>query len=303
MGTIWLTNIPNLMASEPGYITLRKHNIHQMKQTVKNVIPPVIYEILKKLLIKPKVFYPKWNTLSYKPLDGVQVFFDPTGPWQKKIINNTYDTFLFERLNHDEMRGKVIFDIGAHIGFHSIYFARLTGQNGKVCSFEPNPKNVERLNLILDKNTDIKNIVSVYSVAVSDILGEEEFSMSDDIESGRSSGGFIDTADTIWERGAFKQRGFTEMRVKTVPIDSFKEILGIQETPDVIKIDVEGAESLVLIGAKNTIMSKKPIILMEVHSMINMFNVVSFLTSVNYELKILKEESDGRCYIEARPKK
>ena len=126
--------------------------------------------------------------------------------------------------------------------------------------------------------------------------------MSEDIESGRSSGGFIDTADTIWERGAFKQRGFTETKVRTVPLDLFKKELGIQEAPDLIKIDVEGAESLVLLGAKNTLLNKKPIILLEVHSMLNMFNVVLILSSLSYELEIIKEETDGRCFIEARPK-
>lgn len=126
--------------------------------------------------------------------------------------------------------------------------------------------------------------------------------MSEDIESGRSSGGFIDTADTIWDREAFRQRGFTETKVKTVPLDLFKEELGIPEAPDVIKIDVEGAEYLVLLGAKNTLLSKKPIIFLEIHSMLNMFNVVSLLSSMSYDLKILNQESDGRCFIEARPK-
>ncbi len=274
-----------------------------MKQILKAIIPPIIWEFSKKLLVKPRVFYPTWNTLEYEPLKGIQIFFDPTGPWQKTIINNTYDSFLFESLAKENLDGKIVFDIGAHIGFHSLYFARLVGPKGKVYAFEPNPKNAERLNLIREKNTDIKNIISVVDVAVSNVLGTEEFSMSEDIESGRSSGGFIDTADTIWGREAFKIRGFTETKVRTVPLDLFSKELGIKEFPDLIKIDVEGAESLVLLGAKNTLMTKKPILLLEVHSMLNMFNVASILSSVSYEMKILKVEGDGRCFIEARPKK
>lgn len=272
-----------------------------MKKFLKDITPPVIYALLRKLLVKPRTFSPIWNTLTYKPLEGIQIFFDPTGPWQKTILDNTYDAFLFKRLDAEKLQGKVIFDIGAHIGFHSLYFARLVGPKGKVYAFEPNPKNVERLNLIREKNPDIKNIITVCDVAVSNVLGTEEFSMSDDIESGRSSGGFIDTADTIWGREAFAMRGFKEISVKTVPMDLFKQELGIQEAPDLIKIDVEGAESLVLIGAKNTLLSKKPIILMEIHSMLNMFKVMSILSSLSYEVEIIKEETDGRCFIEARP--
>lgn len=273
-----------------------------MKNFLKEITPPFLYAFLRKHLIKPRTFSPTWNTLTYKPLNGVQIFFDPTGPWQKTILDNTYDTFLFKRLDAYKLEGKVIYDIGAHIGFHSLYFARLVGPKGKVYAFEPNPKNIERLNLIRDKNPDIKNIITVCDVAVSNILGTEEFSMSEDIESGRSSGGFIDTADTIWGREAFAMRGFQEITVSTVPMDLFKQELGIQETPDLIKIDVEGAESLVLLGAKSTLMSKRPVILMEVHSMLNMFNVVSILSSISYEMEIIKEETDGRCFIEARPK-
>lgn len=274
----------------------------KMKRLIKNITPPIVYAFVRCILLKPKKFSPVWNTLAYAPMQGIRMFFDPTGPWQKKIIDNTYDTFLFERLHAEDMQGKVIFDIGAHIGFHSLYFSRLVGTQGKVYSFEPNPKNVERLKLLRDKNEDVKNIISIFDVAVSDVLGTEQFSMNEDIESGRSSGGFIDTADTIWDRAAFQQRGFTEIRVQTIPLDLFQKHLGIPEAPDVIKIDVEGAEYLVLSGAKNTLITKKPILLLEIHSMLNMFHVVSLLSSLSYDLKILKEESDGRCFLEARPR-
>ena len=98
-----------------------------MKQSIKNITPPIIYAFLKRILVKPKTFSPVWNTLTYKPLEGIRMFFDPSGLWQKKILNNTYDAFLFEAVNNKVPQGKIIFDIGAHIGFHSIYFARLVG--------------------------------------------------------------------------------------------------------------------------------------------------------------------------------
>lgn len=273
-----------------------------MKKFIKNIVPPIIYVHLRKLLHKPRVFNPRWNTLTYKPLAGIKIFFDPTGPWQKRIIDNTYDAFLFERFKSEKMDGKVVFDIGAHIGFHSLYFARLVGPKGKVYAFEPNPANIERIKLNLEENPDVKNIIKIVDAAVSDVSGTEEFSMSTEVESGVSSGSFIDTADTIWERDTYKLRGFKEIQVTTVPIDLLRDKMGIPEAPDVLKIDVEGAESLVLLGAKKTLLAKKPLILMEVHSMLNMFNVVTLLTSLSYEMQIISVESDGRCFIEARPK-
>ena len=85
-------------------------------------------------------------------------------------------------------------------------------------------------------------------------------------------------------------------------MDLFKEKLGIQDYPDILKIDVEGAEFLVLSGAKNILLNKKPTIFLEIHSMRNMFNVVSFLSALSYKLEILEEEPDGRVFIEAKPK-
>lgn len=275
--------------------------VNAMKKIIKSIAPPVLYAFLKRVFAKPRTFSPTWNTLTYAPLKGVRIFFDPSGPWQKTIIDNTYDAPLFEAVRAARPEGKVIFDIGAHIGFHSLYFARLVGAKGKVYAFEPNPKNLERFQLIRDKNEDIKKIISVFGVAVADRPGTEKFSLSEDVEGGRSSGGFIDSADTIWDRAAFRQRGFFETKVRTVPVDLFKEELGIAEAPDIIKIDVEGAESLVVRGAKNTLMAKRPLLFLEVHSMRNMFEVTSFLSSLSYEMKIIHEESDGRCFMEARP--
>jgi FkbM family methyltransferase len=274
-----------------------------MKNFIKNITPPILYQWLRKIFLKPREYTAKWNTLTYAPLKGIQIYFDPTGPWQSKIMDNTYDSFLFKRVEQLKMEGKIVYDIGAHIGFHSFYFARLVGPKGKVYAFEPNPKNIERLNLIREQNPDIKNIIRVCDVAVSNVSGNETFSMSDEVESGRSSGSFIDTADTIWERGTFTSRGFTEISVKTVPMDLFKKELRIEHLPDVIKIDVEGAESLVLLGGKNTLLEKKPIIFLEVHSMQNMFDVASFLTLLSYEMEIINKEQDGRCFIEARSKR
>lgn len=270
-----------------------------MKKILKNIIPPIFYEFIKRK-IKNKVFKPIWNELKYKPLNGVKLFFDPNGSWQRKMINGSYDSFLFDTLKTMKLESKVIYDIGAHIGYHSIYFSKLVGKNGKVFAFEPHPKNIERFKLILEKNA-FDNI-SVYDLAVSDIIGEEEFNLNEDIESGRSSGNFIRRADTFWNRDVYKEKGFKKTSVKTLPIDSFKNNLGINDLPDIIKIDVEGAEYLVLLGAKKTLMEKRPALFIEIHSMINMFNVVSLLFSLSYDLTILKKEPNGICFIEAIPK-
>lgn len=272
-----------------------------IKKFSKNMIPPLLYEFIRQK-IKTKTFRPLWNELKHKPLNGIKLFFDPNGSWQKKMLNGSYDSFLFDRLKTMNLEGKIIFDIGAHIGYHSIYFSRLVGKNGKIFAFEPHPKNIERLRLILEKNKNELDNISVYDFAVSDKIGTEEFNLNEDIESGRSSGNFIGHADTFWDRSVYLEKGFNKTSVKTFSIDSLKDNLSIDKLPDIMKIDVEGAEYLVLLGAKQILKTKKPILFIEIHSILNMFNVASFLFSLEYNLTILRKESSGICFIEATPK-
>lgn len=286
-------------------IKVRNINTSKMKEKIiifaKKITPPIVYELLKKIILGRKKYSPKWNTLKYKPMDGVKMFFDPEGLWQRKMMIGTYDTFLFDTIKSMPHKGKIVYDIGAHIGFHSFYFARLVGKEGKVYSFEPNVKNFERFNLILNENKDLRNIVQVFNVAVSNKVDTVEFNVNNDLENGRSTGSFLEIADPFWSKDSYKKRGFSKSTVKTIPVDFFKKELGIEDMPDIIKIDVEGAEHLVLDGAKQTLLSKKPILFIEVHSILNMYNVATTLNELNYSSKILKQEPNGICYIEATP--
>lgn len=272
-----------------------------IKKFSKNMTPPCFYEFIRRK-IKTKKFRPIWNELKYKPLNGIKLFFDPTGPWQKKMLEGSYDSFLFDRLKTMNLEGKIIFDIGAHIGYHSIYFSKLVGKNGKIFAFEPHLKNIERFKLILEKNKNGLDNISVYDFAISDKVGTEEFNLNEDIESGRSSGNFIGHADTFWNRSVYLEKGFNKISVKTYSVDSLKDNLGINILPDIIKIDVEGAEYLVLLGARQILKIKKPILFIEIHSILDMFNVASFLFSLEYNLTILRKESSGICFIEATPR-
>ena len=273
-----------------------------MKLLAKKIVPPFFYELVRQIINKPKDFHPVWNTLNYEPLKGVEMFFDPNGHWQRKMVDGTYDGFLFQNLKNMDIKGKIIFDVGSHIGYHSLYFGRLVGNNGKVYSFEPYQKNFDRFNLILEKNKNLLGNISTYEIAVSDKIGTEEFNLNEDIESGRSSGNFIGRADTFWNKEIYARKGFRKTSVKTLPIDLFKDKLKINDLPDIIKIDVEGAEYLVLLGVKN-ITREKPILFIEIHSMLNMYNVLTFLYSLSYKVEMLNTDPNGVCFIKAEYKK
>ena len=278
---------------------------------IRQVTPPFIFSSIKKsryygplkkwvlgLLGTPS--QPKWNTISEGILKGRQIFFDPKGSWQKEMINGKYDDFIFNYLKNLDLKDKTLYDIGAHIGFHSLSFAEIVGERGKVVSFEPNLFNLERFKIILQKNPDLEQRIRLCEVAISNNDDHETFLFSNNIENGTSSGGFIDSADTLFERGAYSE--FKEVQVRTIRLDNLEEKLGITDKPDLLKIDVEGAEGLVLAGATETIKKYHPIMVIEVHSIFSMYQVINALRNFGYQTEILKKEEDGRCLLVANIK-
>ena len=69
-----------------------------------------------------------------------------------------------------------------------------------------------------------------------------------------------------------------------------------------MKIDVEGAEYLVLEGGTGLLEKYRPTLLIEIHSVLNMKNVSKILAKYNYAFEVLKEDRKSRCFIAASPK-
>ena len=126
-------------------------------------------------------------------------------------------------------------DVGANIGYFSVIFGLYCS---KVISIEPFLKNVE----LLKKN--IKGLPVAITIGVaSDITGKIKLH--------------------IPERKTDCSIKQSEERTKTIMVDSYKLDDLIDERIDLIKIDVQGAETEVLVGAKNLIDKYKPMLLIE----------------------------------------
>ena len=163
-------------------------------------------------------------------------------------------------------KSSVAYDIGAHVGFYTLLASELVGGGGKVIAFEPNPRNLKYLKKHLEIN-HCDNVM-VIEAAVSDKSGISHFN-----EGGGSS------------MGTLSEDGY--LTVNTINID---ELVGNGKipAPDYIKIDVEGAELLVLKGAKSTLINYSPKMFLATHSHIvpNVhIDCCDFLTSLDYKLK------------------
>jgi FkbM family methyltransferase len=288
---------------------INKGNLYKI---VYNITPPFVFSFLKKSAAYPKLqaladkhlkkdsLAPSWNVITDGLLKGRKMFIDASeiAPW-KNMINGEYDQFFVEFLKKLDLKGKTIYDIGAHFGYTSMFFAELVGPSGKVIAFEPNIYNKKRFEQNLSENKDFTGIIEIRDCAISDKTGEEDFLFNDNVDNGTSSGSFLDSSDTFYEKDTYeKHRGFKRVKIKTIPIDSLESI-GITKSPFIMKIDIEGAEYLALKGAKQTLAKYRPILLIEIHSIFNMLKVGEILSEFGYKIELLKEETDGRCFISA----
>jgi FkbM family methyltransferase len=142
--------------------------------------------------------------------------------------------------------GHVCFDIGANVGYYTILASRLVGPRGRVFAFEPLVRNVAYLyrHVYLNRADN----VTIVPAACSDALRLASFLPGDNVAVGHLVG----------------EENGSGVPVVTVAVDQIVELTGV--VPNVLKIDVEGAELSVLRGASDTLAAARPIVFLSTHS-------------------------------------
>lgn len=133
--------------------------------------------------------------------------------------------------------GMVFLDIGAHVGEYTLLGAQAVGLSGEVHSFEPNPEIFQLLSENLQLN-NVKNVI-LNNCAVSELDGEREFEVCAD-----SPVSSLKKSTT--NRSA--QKIVQSIRVPSLRLDTYAEEL--DKKIDLVKVDVEGAEAFVFLGAE-----------------------------------------------------
>jgi len=147
--------------------------------------------------------------------------------------------------------GTVVYDIGANVGFITVISARLTGPSGRVFAFEPLAENIR----CLEHNIQLNGFdyVDVTECALADRDGTALFLVSQSPTWGELASVSGRVQDEIGRRQVTVCRLDSIVQQKSFPL------------PNLIKIDVEGAEAMVLDGALHTIQKARPILLIELH--------------------------------------
>jgi FkbM family methyltransferase len=200
------------------------------------------------------------------------------GTWEPDVVNTVVSTVK---------AGATAIDIGAHIGYYTLLLAKCVGPAGRVISFEPLPVNLS----LLRKNVQLNDLQQVQVKAQAVFSRNEELTIT-----------VPDHAPNSGEASVLPVEGATQFRVAATTLDSFCSSTGCR--PDFLKMDVEGAEYDVLLGAKETIAQSRPKMLIELHHFDGNLaaNLVpELLASWNYEIRWI-DRSHMTSHILALPR-
>lgn len=201
---------------------------------LSGVLPavPVWYQV------EPKI------RMRLDPEDLVSRTILETGGWERVSFG-----MVSEHLG----AGATFIDVGADIGYYSLKAAPMVGAAGHVIAIEPNPEAIGRLQVNVAAS-DAK-VVAVAPVACSDTEGTLELYVAPDANTGETSLSKTNASQI----GAIAHT----YKVRARPLDDIVRESGVGRV-DAIKIDVEGAEYLVLKGAQQTLDRFHPMLLVEI---------------------------------------
>ncbi len=162
---------------------------------------------------------------------------------EKYYWTGTYERGVQMQLTELLRAGSTFWDVGAHVGFFTLLASRLVGERGHVQAFEPLDANRARLDAALDLN-GARN-VTVHGCAVAARSGERMI--------------YAHGASNMWT--LVRERG--EHESVRVECQSLDELAGAVGPPDLIKIDVEGAEVEALRGGRELLEQYRPALILE----------------------------------------
>lgn len=211
---------------------------------------------------------PKFYKVLTGPAKGIFLFMAlRTG--LKKFLGN-YEKSQTNFMVRVISQGDYCFDLGSHIGYFTMLFAKLVGEDGLVFSFEPIKEGYEFQKRSVEKN-NFHNI-KIFNFAVGDENKDQKAYVFSDSGMAHFDKSILGL-DEDHESDVFQIRR----------LDDISEVKNIKKL-DFMKIDIEGFEYKALKGGYETIKKHRPKMLIEIHSRENYDGVFSMLEDLGYKI-------------------
>jgi FkbM family methyltransferase len=189
----------------------------------------------------PSRFSPLYRNAPLRYAPNTRIALPKSKEYMYDLIALTgvYEPHLTRRVQTLARSGGVLVDVGANVGYFTLVWGANNPAN-RVIAVEPAPLVTPYLRQNLHTN-GLCQRVRLFPCAASNVDGVARFSSVVDEPTG-------------WARFTDDGRSPTGYEVETRTLD---RIVGLDTTVTLLKIDVEGAESLVLAGAKNLLASHR----------------------------------------------
>jgi FkbM family methyltransferase len=175
----------------------------------------------------------------------------PQWPRVGPITPNDFEEQIYAALLR---QGDVCFDVGANGGAVALLLARLAGPSGCVYSFEPVPQSYRQLCHAAQRDDYRKAPIITLPFGLSDMPGRYPIS----IPNGEGA------LASLGRPAAWDGLNLTQVETCLCDFTTLDTLRADYPKPDFIKIDVEGAELLVLKGSETMFIDVRPLLLIEV---------------------------------------
>lgn len=195
--------------------------------------------------------------------------------WEAKLLAG-YEEPVVRFMRNTIAPGWAVYDIGANIGLYSILAGRLVGEQGRVYSVEANPLCVYLLRTNLELN-QISNS-QILPMAALDRAGSVNFTLN-----------YGNLGLGVTQRSSlYATKAGHEIGVAGLDMTSMIAQFGLR-SPDLIKIDVEGAEGFVIEGLASIIQNRRPCLMIEVHGKVAAGQTFQHFRDQPYRYEILND--------------
>jgi FkbM family methyltransferase len=216
-----------------------------------------------------------WIQVKNGPAAGIWLHLNPR--FEAVYAGRNYEPAVEKALFSHIQPGNIFYDVGAHIGVFSLMAARLAGPRGCVFAFEPDPANLRRIEEHIERNQ--LPMIEPVSRAAWSSAGRARFERANPRSS--LNRGSLAAVATVVSDETFE--------VETITLDEFS----VQNSPpDLVKLDVEGAEAGVLRGADMIFRRFKPVLVCEIHHPQAASEVTQWLDERGYEWDWVEDIED-----------
>ncbi len=230
---------------------------------------------IRNLILRPKGAFRKtsvWVNRNYLEYQVSFKFYASLKVALKAEQSGIENTLLRNAISlvkeHKGLNNKVvIFDVGANFGYLSLVWANSIAQKGKVVAFEPNMNVIDSFKNSIQAN-NLNSVIELQNFAV----GKEEGNIQL----------FLSSTTSNILRSNIQDKHSTS--IEMVSLDAFTKRIGIKRC-DLVKIDVDGIELDILLGATQLIERCKPIFIVETNGD---ERIIDFFNERDYEILDMK---------------